>query len=79
MELAFGKYQMQSKQFSSKMLKVSKLVFNMFRQKPIENFLKEAKKRNVAVIARGPLASGLLTGLSIKRQNFQKMITEIII
>jgi len=38
------------------------LVFNIFRQKPTENFLKEAKKRNVAVIARGPLASGLLTG-----------------
>jgi|TARA_Y100000294_G_scaffold178135_1_gene208130 aryl-alcohol dehydrogenase-like predicted oxidoreductase len=38
------------------------IVFNIFRQKPAEAFLKEAKKRNVAVIARGPLASGLLSG-----------------
>ena len=45
-----------------KNVKSIQLVFNIFRQKPIEKFLKEAKKRNVAVIARGPLASGLLTG-----------------
>ncbi len=45
-----------------KNVKSIQMVFNIFRQKPIEKFLKEAKKRNVAVIARGPLASGLLTG-----------------
>ena len=43
-------------------VKSIQLVFNIFRQKPAEIFLREAKKRNVAVIARGPLASGLLTG-----------------
>lgn len=43
-------------------VKSIQLVFNIFRQKPIEKFLKEAKKKNIAVIARGPLASGLLTG-----------------
>jgi len=43
-------------------IKSVQFVFNIFRQKPAEIFLKEAKKRNVAVIARGPLASGLLTG-----------------
>ena len=43
-------------------VKSIQLVFNIFRQKPIEEFLKAAKKKNVAVIARGPLASGLLTG-----------------
>ena len=43
-------------------VKSIQLVFNIFRQKPAEIFLKEAKKRNVAIIARGPLASGLLTG-----------------
>jgi aryl-alcohol dehydrogenase-like predicted oxidoreductase len=43
-------------------IKSVQLVFNIFRQKPIEHFFKEAKKRNVAIIARGPLASGLLTG-----------------
>ena len=45
-----------------KNVKSVQLVFNIFRQKPIDLFLKEAKKKNVAVIARGPLASGLLSG-----------------
>jgi|TARA_B100001964_G_scaffold108643_1_gene121341 aryl-alcohol dehydrogenase-like predicted oxidoreductase len=43
-------------------VKSIQIVFNIFRQKPAKAFLKEAKKRNVAIIARGPLASGLLTG-----------------
>ena len=43
-------------------VKSIQIVFNIFRQKPAESFFKEAKKRNVAIIARGPLASGLLTG-----------------
>ena len=43
-------------------VKSIQLVFNIFRQKPIENFLKEVKKKEIAVIARGPLASGLLGG-----------------
>jgi aryl-alcohol dehydrogenase-like predicted oxidoreductase len=38
------------------------IIFNCFRMKPAERFLEEAAKRNVAVIARVPLASGLLTG-----------------
>jgi aryl-alcohol dehydrogenase-like predicted oxidoreductase len=43
-------------------VKSIQMVFNIFRQKPAETFLREAKKRNVAIIVRGPLASGLLTG-----------------
>ena len=43
-------------------VKSIQIVFNIFRQKPAEAFLKEAKKRNIGIIARGPLASGLLTG-----------------
>jgi len=38
------------------------LVFNMLRHRPAELFLREAAARNVGVIARVPLASGLLTG-----------------
>lgn len=38
------------------------IIFNMFRLKPMEHFFKEAKKKNVGVIVRVPLASGLLTG-----------------
>ena len=38
------------------------IIFNMFRQRPQELFFREAQRRRVAVIARVPLASGLLTG-----------------
>lgn len=51
-------------------VKSIQLVFNIFRQKPSEYFFKEAKKRNVAIIARGPLASGLLTGSINKETKF---------
>lgn len=37
------------------------LIYNIFRQRPAE-LLREAKRRDVALIARVPLASGLLTG-----------------
>ena len=43
-------------------VKSIQIIFNIFRQKPAENFFKEAAKKNVAIIARVPLASGLLTG-----------------
>lgn len=38
------------------------IIFNIFRQRPMGLFLAEAEKRKVAVIARVPLASGLLSG-----------------
>jgi aryl-alcohol dehydrogenase-like predicted oxidoreductase len=38
------------------------IIFNIFRQRPAALFLAEAQRRGVAVIARVPLASGLLTG-----------------
>jgi aryl-alcohol dehydrogenase-like predicted oxidoreductase len=38
------------------------IIFNMFRLRPTELFFREAKSRNVGIIARVPLASGLLTG-----------------
>jgi aryl-alcohol dehydrogenase-like predicted oxidoreductase len=38
------------------------IIFNMFRQKPAELFFEAAEKRNVGIIVRVPLASGLLTG-----------------
>jgi aryl-alcohol dehydrogenase-like predicted oxidoreductase len=38
------------------------IIYNIFRQRPAELFLTEARRRNIAVIARVPLASGLLTG-----------------
>jgi len=38
------------------------IIYNMFRQRPDGVFFREARARDVAVIARVPLASGLLTG-----------------
>ena len=38
------------------------IIFNLFRQRPSELFFKEALKHDVGIIARVPLASGLLTG-----------------
>ncbi|GAB3808318.1 aldo/keto reductase [Spirosoma humi] len=38
------------------------IIFNMFRQRPAELFFAEAHRRDVGVIVRVPLASGLLTG-----------------
>jgi len=39
------------------------IIFNLFRQKPAELFFSEAKKQNIGIIVRVPLASGLLTGM----------------
>lgn len=38
------------------------IIFNMFRHRPYEMFFEEAKRRDVGVIVRVPLASGLLSG-----------------
>lgn len=38
------------------------IIFNMFRFKPAEEFFKAARERQVGIIIRVPLASGMLTG-----------------
>ncbi|MBN8733002.1 MAG: aldo/keto reductase [Acidobacteria bacterium] len=38
------------------------LIFNCFRHRPAELFFEQAKKRKVGILARVPLASGMLTG-----------------
>jgi aryl-alcohol dehydrogenase-like predicted oxidoreductase len=38
------------------------VIFNMFRQRPPELLFKEAARRDIGLIVRVPLASGLLTG-----------------
>ena len=38
------------------------IIFNMFRHRPTELFFEQAKLRQVGILARVPLASGLLTG-----------------
>ena len=48
------------------------IIFNMFRQRPEELFFREAKKRNVGIIVRVPLASGLLAGKFTRETKFEK-------
>jgi aryl-alcohol dehydrogenase-like predicted oxidoreductase len=38
------------------------IIFNMFRRRPAELFFEQAKRRKVGILARVPLASGMLTG-----------------
>ncbi|MCZ7539637.1 MAG: aldo/keto reductase [Anaerolineae bacterium] len=38
------------------------IIFNMFRHRPAELFFAQAQQRRVGILARVPLASGLLTG-----------------
>ncbi len=48
------------------------IIFNIFRQRVATEFLSAAKAANVAVIARVPLASGLLTGKMNGQSSFAK-------
>lgn len=46
------------------------IIFNIFRQKPAEVLFGEAKMRNVALLVRLPLASGLLSGKMTQETRF---------
>ncbi|MHC8491416.1 aldo/keto reductase [Thalassospira sp. SM2505] len=46
------------------------IIYNIFRQRPSGLFFREAKAKNVGVIVRVPLASGLLTGKMTKETAF---------
>lgn len=48
------------------------IIFNLFRLKPSEEFFAEAKKNNVGIIVRVPLASGMLTGKFDENTTFEK-------
>ena len=47
------------------------IIFNMFRLRPIEDFFPEARQRKVGIIARVPMASGLLTGKMTWKTKFE--------
>ena len=51
-------------------VKSVQLIFNIFRQRPAGLFFEQAQKKNIAVIARVPLASGLLSGKMTASTNF---------
>jgi len=46
------------------------IIFNLFRLRPAQLFFEEAMRRQVAVIARVPLASGLLSGKFSRQSEF---------
>jgi aryl-alcohol dehydrogenase-like predicted oxidoreductase len=44
------------------------IIFNCFRQRPVELFFSQANQRKVGILARVPLASGMLSG-KLKRES----------
>jgi aryl-alcohol dehydrogenase-like predicted oxidoreductase len=48
------------------------IIFNIFRQRPAELFFAEAHKKKVGILARVPLASGLLSGKITRQSRFAK-------
>jgi aryl-alcohol dehydrogenase-like predicted oxidoreductase len=48
------------------------IIYNIFRQRPDHLFFQEARKKNVAIIARVPLASGLLSGKITRETHFAR-------
>jgi aryl-alcohol dehydrogenase-like predicted oxidoreductase len=48
------------------------IIFNIFRQRPAELFFPEAQRRRVGILARVPLASGLLSGKITRESKFAR-------
>jgi aryl-alcohol dehydrogenase-like predicted oxidoreductase len=48
------------------------IIFNIFRQRPAELFFHEAQRRKVGILARVPLASGMLSGKISRATKFAK-------
>jgi aryl-alcohol dehydrogenase-like predicted oxidoreductase len=46
------------------------IIYNIFRQRPAERFFSEARRRRVGILARLPLASGLLAGQLTRETHF---------
>jgi aryl-alcohol dehydrogenase-like predicted oxidoreductase len=46
------------------------IIFNMFRMRPADLFFAEAKRRQVGILARLPLSSGMLTGKMSRQTTF---------
>ena len=53
-------------------VQIVQIIFNMFRHRPSEFFFEQAKKKQVGILARVPLASGMLTGKFTKDSKFEK-------
>jgi aryl-alcohol dehydrogenase-like predicted oxidoreductase len=53
-------------------VKTVQIIFNCFRLRPADLFFEVAKKKRIGILARVPLASGLLTGKFNKASQFAK-------
>jgi aryl-alcohol dehydrogenase-like predicted oxidoreductase len=53
-------------------LQTVQIIFNMFRHRPSELFFPQARARRVGILARVPLASGLLTGKMQAETTFEE-------
>jgi aryl-alcohol dehydrogenase-like predicted oxidoreductase len=47
------------------------IIFNIFRQRPLDLFFGEAERRRVGILARLPLSSGMLTGKMTSTSTFE--------
>ena len=52
-------------------VKTVQIIFNMFRQRPIDLFFGEAERRRIGILARLPLSSGMLTGKLTRTSTFE--------
>ena len=48
------------------------IIFNIFRQRPIDLFFKKAQRRKVGILARLPLSSGMLAGKMTSASTFEE-------
>lgn len=48
------------------------VIFNMFRQRPIEELFPLVREKDIGILARVPLASGLLSGKMTGKENFDQ-------
>ncbi len=51
-------------------VKTVQIIFNIFRQRPADLFFDLAKKKNIGILARVPLSSGMLTGKMSRETEF---------
>ncbi len=52
-------------------VKTVQIIFNIFRQRPADFFFDLAKEKQVGILARVPLSSGMLTGKMSKNSTFE--------
>jgi aryl-alcohol dehydrogenase-like predicted oxidoreductase len=52
-------------------VKTVQIIFNIFRQRPADLFFDLAKQKNIGILARVPLSSGMLTGKMSRDSTFE--------